>query len=339
MVTQSAENGDSVGGILTFGPGLSFIEGASMAPDGRASPQDIGLWDDSQIVPLRELVEYAHSQNQKIGIQFNHSGRKGSTVPIWLARHAIATEAAGGWPNRLSAPSALAYGPGDPVPTELDEEGIQRIKNAWADAAARAVKAGFDTIAIHGAHGYLLHEFMSPVTNKRTDKYGGSFENRIRFAVEVVDAVRAVIPEDMPLFFRVSATDWLEEVAPDEPSWRCEDAIRLAEVLADHGVDVYDVSSGGLDPRQKITFAEPAYQARFAVAVKEKVGDKIFVASVGGIKHASVAQDVLERGVDLVLVGRQFLRDYQTVWTFAEQLGVEIKLPSQIAWVFPRTGK
>ncbi|KAH9834734.1 uncharacterized protein C8Q71DRAFT_710940 [Rhodofomes roseus] len=345
MVTQSAEDGKitpyhktHIGGILTFGPGLSFMEGASITPEGRGTPQDVGLWDDSQIEPLRELVEYAHSQNQKIGIQINHAGRKGSTVALWLARHAISTEAVGGWPDKLLAPSAIAYSPGDPVPTELDKEGIQRIKKAWTEAAVRAVKAGFDAIDIHGAHGYLLHQFMSPVTNKRTDKYGGSFENRIRLAVEIVDAVRELMPEDMPLFFRVSATDWLEEVAPNEPSWCCEDTVRLAEILADHGVDVCDVSSGGLDPRQKIVVQESAYQARFAVAVKKRVGGRMLVSSVGGIKHATIAQEVLNRDIDMVLVGRQFLRDHQTVWTFAEQLGVDVKLPNQVAWVFAGRG-
>lgn len=194
--------GALVGSIATFGPGLSFIEGTSITPEGRGAPQDLGLWDDSQIEPMRELVEYVHSQNQKVGVQLNHIGRKGSTVALWLSAHAISTKAVGGWPDELVAPSAIPYTEGDPVPAELDEAGMERIKQAWVDAAVRAVKAGVDTIEIHGAHGYLLHEFCSPVTNKRTDKYGGSFDNRIRFPVEVVDAVRKIMPDDMPLFYR-----------------------------------------------------------------------------------------------------------------------------------------
>ena len=192
----------AVGSIATFGPGLSFIEGTSISPEGGGPPQSLGLWDDSQIEPLRELVQYVHSQSQNVGIQLNHTGRKGSTVVLWLRAHAISTKAVGGWPDELVAPSAIPYAPEDPVPTELDERGIEKVKQAWADAAARAVKAGVDTIEIHGGHGYLLHQFCSPVTNKRTDKYGGSFENRTRFAVEVVDAVRKVMPDDMPLFYR-----------------------------------------------------------------------------------------------------------------------------------------
>ena len=191
-----------VSSIATFGPGLSLIESTAITPEGRGTPQDLGLWDDAQIQPLRELVEYVHSQGQKVGIQLNHSGRKGSTVALWLRAHAISSKAVGGWPDELVAPSAIPYAPGDPVPAEFDEGGMERIKRAWADATARAVKAGVDTIEIHGAHGYLLHQFCSPVTNKRMDKYSGSFENRIRFPVEVVDAVRKVMPDDMPLFYR-----------------------------------------------------------------------------------------------------------------------------------------
>ncbi|TFY60882.1 hypothetical protein EVJ58_g4864 [Rhodofomes roseus] len=343
MVQISGDNGKNtdyaVGGILTFGPGLTFIEGAGVLPEGRVMPQDLGLWDDAQIEPLRQLVKFAHSQGQKVGIQLNHAGRKGSTVALWLSFHAISTRAVGGWPDELVAPSAVPYKAGEPVPHALDEAGIRRVVQGFVDAARRAIEAGVDVLEIHGAHGYLLHQFLSPVTNKRMDKYGGSFDNRIRLSVEVVDAVRAVMPEDMPLFYRVSATDWLEKVAPNEASWRSEDTVRLAEVLANHGVDVYDVSSGGLDARQKIEFVEPAYQAPYAEAVKKRVGDRMLVASVGGVTDAHIAQHVLvDMGIDLAAVGRQFLRDHQTVWTFAEQLGVEIKLPNQVGWVYGGRG-
>jgi 2,4-dienoyl-CoA reductase-like NADH-dependent reductase (Old Yellow Enzyme family) len=196
-----------------------------------------------------------------------HAGRKASTAAPWLkSKRAVPVEH-GGWPDNVWGPSAVRFDASDPQPRELTLEGIQRVVSAFADAAKRAVTAGFDVIEIHNAHGYLLHSFLSPVSNKRTDQYGGSFENRIRLTLEVVDAVRAVIPEDMPLFLRydyfflrkiteqrnrISATDWLEEVAPDEPSWRTEDAVRIARILAAHGVDLLDVSTGGADNRQKV---------------------------------------------------------------------------------------
>ncbi|OCH92583.1 FMN-linked oxidoreductase [Obba rivulosa] len=330
------------GGIMIYGPGISMLEGTAVAPNGRTSPQDLGLWSDAQVAPLQKLVDFAHAQNQKVGVQLAHAGRKASTVAPWLSAEHGASAAVGGWPHDVYAPSAVAYNPENPaypVPKALTTQGIRELVGAFAGAARRAVEAGVDAVEIHGAHGYLIHEFVSPVTNKRTDEYGGSFENRTRFAVEVVDAVRAVIPSDMPLFFRVSASDWLEEVAPDEPSWRIEDTIRLGEILAEHGVDLYDVSSGGLERRQKILFKAPTYQAHFSEAVKKQLGDKILVSAVGGITSGSVAQQVLEEGqADLIFVGRQFLRDHQTVWTFARDLEVEIRLPNQVEWVFRGRG-
>ncbi|TFY64655.1 hypothetical protein EVJ58_g2489 [Rhodofomes roseus] len=345
MSQTSANNGSLtawhtalLGGALIYGPGIAFLEDTAVLPEGRLRPNDTGLWDDAHIPPLRALVEFAHSQNQKIGIQLGHAGRKGSVVPIWLGMH-VATEAAGGWPDELVAPSAIPYSdaPDWPVPRELDVAGIAHAVKGFADAAARAVKAGVDTIQIHGGHGFLPHQFLSPITNKRTDRYGGSFENRMRFTLEVVDAVRAVIPEEMPLFFRLSATDWLEEAFPDEPSWRLEDAVDLAKLLAEHGVDFIDVTSGGLHLAQKIgvNITKPAYQADLAVAVKKAVGDKVLVGTIGTISTGHVAQHVLDDlNLDAVFVARQFLKDHQTVWTFAEQLGVEIQLPVQFNWVF-----
>ncbi|KAH9840042.1 uncharacterized protein C8Q71DRAFT_855338 [Rhodofomes roseus] len=329
MSQTSANNGSLTphfvtGGALIYGPGIAFLEDTAVLPEGRLRPNDTGLRDDAHISPLRALVEFAHSQNQKIGIQLGHAGRKGSVVPIWLGMH-VATEAAGG------------DAPDWPVPRELDVAGIAHAAKGFADAAARAVKAGVDTMQIHGGHGFLPHQFLSSIPNKRTDRYGGSFENRMRFTLEVVDAVRAVIPEEMPLFFRLSATDWLEEAFPDEPSWRLEDAVDLAKLLAEHGVDFIDVTSGGLHLAQKIgvNITKPAYQADLAVAVKKAVGDKVLVGTIGTISTGHVAQHVLDDlNLDAVFVARQFLKDHQTVWTFAEQLGVEIQLPVQFNWVF-----
>lgn len=191
-----------VGGIISRGPGFSMVESTSVTPEGRITPEDSGLWCDEQIAPLAKIVTFAHSQNQKIGIQLGHAGRKASTVAPWLSPGATATEAAGGWPEDVWAPSAIPYNDDFPKPKELSKQGIKRVVTAFMDAAKRALRAGFDVIEIHNAHGYLLHEFVSPASNKRTDEYGGSFENRVRLSLEVVDAVRAVIPPDMPLFLR-----------------------------------------------------------------------------------------------------------------------------------------
>ncbi|KAI0323480.1 FMN-linked oxidoreductase, partial [Cubamyces sp. BRFM 1775] len=228
--------------------------------------------------------------------------------------------------NKKPAIYAIPYNENFPKPKELDKEGIQRIVTAFVAAAKRALRAGFDVIEIHNAHGYLLDSFISPATNKRADEYGGSFENRIRLTLEIVDAVRAVIPPSMPLFLRISATDWLEESLPNEPSWRSEDTVRLAGILAEHGVDLLDVSSGGLHPQQKIK-GGPAYQAPFAEAVKKAHGDKILVGTVGNITHGHTAQSVLEKGqADVVFVGLQFQKNPGTVWAFAEDLGVTLTI-------------
>lgn len=191
-----------VGSLLTRGPGLTIIEGTAVTRNGRVCREDSGLWSDDQIEPLRQVVEFAHSQGQKIGIQLAHAGRKGCQSVLWLGGDELLPEELGGWPNDLWAPSAIQYGPGYAMPNALTTGGIKDIVKAFVDAARRAVKAGVDVIEIHNAHGYLLHEFVSPITNKRTDEYGGSFENRIRLTLEIVDALRAIVPHGMPLFVR-----------------------------------------------------------------------------------------------------------------------------------------
>ncbi|KAI0331806.1 FMN-linked oxidoreductase [Cubamyces sp. BRFM 1775] len=351
-----------LGSFILHGPGLTFIEATAVSPEGRITVHDCGLWSDEQIGPLRALVEFAHSQGQKIGIQLAHSGRKGSLSPVWLAGRGVVPKAAGGHAEDLVAPSAIPYVEEeqpekwnvDPKedgsaasngysvaipPKELSKEEIQEMVVKWAAAAKRAVDAGIDVIEIHAAHGFLLHEFLSPVTNKRTDEYGGSFENRVRIVVEVVDVVRAVIPDTMPLFLRPSATDWLEKVAPEEPSWRLEDTVRLAGLVAEHGVDLIDVTSGGADSRQKIEFAAPAYQAHFAEAIKKAHGQRVLVGAVGGIKTGTHAQEILDKGqADVILAATQFLKDPAAARTFAEDLGIEVKSPHQSDWVFHGRG-
>ncbi|OAX38165.1 FMN-linked oxidoreductase [Rhizopogon vinicolor AM-OR11-026] len=320
-----------MGGIFTRGPGLSIVEGTAVLPEGRITPEDAGLWKDSQIEPLRKIVEFAHSQNQKVGIQLFHAGRKASTIAPWLHSGHAATENEGGWPDNVWGASAIPYDDNLNMPKELSKAQIKAIVVAFVDAAKRALKAGIDVIEIHSAHGYLLCSFLSPTSNKRTDEYGGSFENRIRLTLEVVDAIRKIIPEDMPLFVRVSATEWLEEALPNEPSWRIEDTVKLAGILVEHGVDFLDVSSGANHSKAIMKASSAAYQAPFAQAVKEAVGDRLVVGAVGSINTGKIAQEVLDKGqADVILVGRQFQKNPGTVWAFAADLGVAIKLANQL---------
>ncbi|KAI0653572.1 FMN-linked oxidoreductase [Cubamyces menziesii] len=323
-----------LGGIFTRGPGFSMVEASAVLPEGRVTPECAGIWNDEQAAAWAKIVEFAHSQGQKIGIQLAHAGRKGSTLAPFVNMGSVAVEAANGWPDDVWGPSAIPYNDKFPQPKELTKEGIKRIVKAYVDAARRSLRAGFDVIEIHGAHGFLITSFLSPTSNKRTDEYGGSFENRIRLAVEIVDAVRGVIPPTMPLFFRVSASEWLEEVFPDEPSWRIEDTVRLAGVLAEHGVDLIDISSSGNHPAQKIKTG-PAYQAHFSEAVKRAHGDKILVSAVGSITDGQLAQSVLNKGqADVIFVGRGFQKNPGLVWKFADDLGVQIHVAGQIGWGF-----
>ncbi|KAI9743013.1 MAG: hypothetical protein M1818_003308 [Claussenomyces sp. TS43310] len=323
-----------LGGIISRGPGLAMVEATAVTPEGRITPEDSGLWKDSQIEPLKRIVDFAHSQGQKIGIQIAHAGRKASTVAPWLSPAATATEDVNGWPNDIIAPSAIRHGDELPLPKEMTLEDIEKLKQAWAASVKRAVTAGFDVIEIHNAHGYLLHEFISPASNHRSDKYGGSFENRTRLTLEIVDLTRKLIPDSTPLFLRISATDWLEDAEDYKgESWTVKDTVKLATILADRGVDLLDVSSGGNHLAQKIKTG-PGYQAPFAKEVKKAVGDKMAVGTVGTITSGKQANDLLEDGLDLAIAGRMFQRDPALVWTWAEELGVEINVANQIRWGF-----
>ena len=309
-----------------------MVEATSVTAEGRITPEDCGLWLDSQIEPLKRIVEFAHSQGQKMGIQLAHAGRKASTVAPWLSSGQTATKEVNGWPDDVYAPSALAYNEKLPQPKEMTRSDIENLKKAWAASVKRSLECGFDVIEIHNAHGYLLHSFVSPASNKRTDEYGGSFENRTRLTREIVELTRSLIPEDMPLFLRISATDWLEN-EPDMDSWKVEDTIKLAEVIAPMGVDLLDVSSGGLHPKQKLKTG-PGYQAPFAKAVKEKMGDKLAVGTVGTITSGKQANQLLEEGLDLAICGRMFQKTPSLVWQFAEEMGVQINVANQIRWGF-----
>lgn len=295
-----------LGGILQRGPGLTTVEATSVTAEGRITPEDSGLWKDSQKEPLRRIVEFAHSQGQKISIQLGHAGRKASTVAPWLSLGNTALVEANGWPTETVAPSAIAFQSTYPHPNELTVEGIQRIQDAFVAAAKRAIDVGFDVIELHAAHGYLLHEFLSPAVNKRTDAYGGSFENRTRFTRDTAKAVRAAIPETTPLFVRISADDWLSEQEDIPESWTIDQTVKLAPILRDLGVDLLDVSSGGAHPSQKIK-GGPGYQVHFSKAVKDEVGDSLAVTAVGTITNGPQASEILElAGLDAVFVGRYF---------------------------------
>ncbi|KAL8933094.1 MAG: hypothetical protein Q9211_005965 [Gyalolechia sp. 1 TL-2023] len=315
-----------LGGIIQRGPGLAMVEATAVTPEGRITPEDSGLWKDSQMAPLKYTVDFAHSQGQKIAIQL----------------------AVNGWPDSILAPSDIPYeGLGNPNAMSRDD--IEHFKTSWVAAVKRAAgRKGYDLTAIDS--GYLLHSFVSPASNKRTDEYGGSFENRVRLTLEIVELTRQNVPKEMPLFLRISATDWLEHEEGLD-SWKVEDTVRLAEILADKGIDLLDVSSGGLHPKQKVK-AGPGYQAvggfdhlpagqrtdtlpqPFAQKVKAKVGDKLLVGTVGSITSGRQANELLESGLDLAIIGRYFQKNPGLVWAFAEELGVEINFANQIRWGF-----
>lgn len=235
----------------------------------------------------------------------------------------------------MIAPSAIAYGENLlAMPKAMNLQQIAETAKDFAAAATRARDVGFDVIEIHAAHGYLIHEFLSPVTNKRTDRYGGSFDNRIRFLLEIVTAVRAVIPESMPLFVRISATDWLENVDEFKESWDLPQSVQLSKVLSKNGVDLIDVSSAALHPLQQVKLG-PGYQAHFAQAIKQAVGNTAMVSTVGTLTTAILAESVLKSGVDAVMVGRGFQKNPGLVWQWAEELGVEMNIAKQMRWAIP----
>ncbi|KAK1922505.1 hypothetical protein DB88DRAFT_357229 [Papiliotrema laurentii] len=288
MCMYSSEDGHAndfhlvhIGSMVMRGWHGIMLEATAVVPEGRVSPTDAGIWKDSHIAPLKRLVDYTHAHHSTIGLQLAHAGRKASILAPWVQRMAtqegwsgsfVPSPALGGFSDKIVAPSAIAFDTEKfPTPAEASIEYLENLRQAYVDAALRCKAAGFDYVEIHGAHGYLLHEFADPWTNKRTDKYGGSLENRLRYPLEVVEAVRRAW--DGPLFYRISATDWLEEVAGPEKSadggqdpynwWGQEQSVILVQKLAELGVDLIDVSSGGIDPRQTIPTG-PMYQVPLA---------------------------------------------------------------------------
>ncbi|ESZ97138.1 hypothetical protein SBOR_2496 [Sclerotinia borealis F-4128] len=342
-----------LGAFAYRGASLTIIEATAVRPEGRISPGDAGLWKDSQIARFKRVADFAHGQGQKIGIQLAHAGRKASTLPRWMAPRggsAVAEESDGGWPKGVKGMSALKWGEGYAEPSEMTIEEIQDAIDGFRDSAKRAVEAGIDVIEIHGAHGYLLHSSLSPITNKRTDRYGGSWENRTRMMIETIKAVREVIPEGMPLLLRISATEWIDDVE----SWDVPDTIRLAKLLPGLGVDLLDVSSAGNSPTQKIGM-HTDYQVSIAGEIRaalHKDGIKgLKIGCVGMITEAEAAKSHVEdksttysnagetvdvkdeqgkiAKADFVLVARQFMREPEWVFRVAYRLGVDVKWPVQ----------
>lgn len=392
---STAESGPQTGALTPYhistlghyalkGAALVFIEATGVQPNGRISPNCPGLWSDDQIPGVKAVADFVHAQGALCGLQLAHAGRKASTVAPFVASRfkkpsVRADSSVGGWPDDVVAPSggeAFTWdgkASNDPdggfwSPRELSLDDIDALVRAWVDAAVRAVKAGVDVVEIHGAHGYLIHQFLSPVTNRRTDRYGGSFENRTRLLVEIVKALRAAIPEDMPLFLRLSSTEWLEEteVGKAHGSWDVASTIELAKVVSELGVDFLDVSSGGNHPQQRINmFQSKDYQTKIAAQVRRELraaGSQMLVGAVGLITEAEQARGIVEDEngstikeeaeaakaltdasekkepmADAVLVARQFMREPEWVLRVAWQLGVNVAWPGQFDRVrFPK---
>jgi 2,4-dienoyl-CoA reductase-like NADH-dependent reductase (Old Yellow Enzyme family) len=308
-----------LGSRAVGGAGLVIVEATAVTPEGRITAGDMGLWKDAQIKPLARIVEFIHQNGSRAGIQLAHAGRKASTAKPWNGGKKVEPKD-GGWSDVL-APSAVPFSASYPQPIELDKSGIRRIVKAYADAAERALTAGFDLVEIHAAHGYLLHEFFSPLSNQRTDEYGGSFENRTRILIETADAVRQVWPEDRPLWVRISATDWAEG------GWNEEESALLGKVLKHHGVDLVDASSGALVEYARIP-SGPGYQVQFAEKIRREAG--IATGAVGMITEPAQADTIIRTGqADVVLLAREFLRDPYWPLHAAERLGHSITWPVQ----------
>lgn len=307
-----------LGSRAVGGAGLVLTEAAAVSPEGRISAHDLGIWKDKHIPKLKQITGFISEQGAVPGIQLAHAGRKASTVRPWEGSRALTAEE-GAW--QAVAPSAIPFNDVYPKPEALTETGIRKITDDFRNAAIRSREAGFRVIELHGAHGYLLHSFLSPLSNQRTDKYGGTFENRIRLLLEVIAAVREVWPEQYPLLLRISATDWAEG------GWNIDESVKLAAIVKDRGVDLVDCSSGGLAAHQQIKVG-PLYQTPFAERIRKEA--HIPTGAVGMITTPEEASAVIANGrADLVLLAREFLRDPYFPLRTAYELKTEVKWPVQ----------
>jgi len=318
-----------LGARAVGGAGLVLTEATAVTPEGRISPQDLGIWKDDHLDFLARIVRFIEGQGSVAGTQLAHAGRKASTYRPWSGNGTV-PESAGGWPDVL-APSALAFAENYPQPQALTLDGIARVTMAFVDATRRAHAAGFRVIELHAAHGYLLHEFLSPLSNHRQDQYGGSFDNRTRLIREVVTGVRRVWPESAPLFVRISATDWIEG------GWDIEQSIELARQLKPLGVDFIDCSSGGNAAQATIPIG-PGYQAPFAARIRREAG--ILTGAVGLITEPGQADAIVSSGqADAVLMARELLRDPYFPMRAARELGQDLTWPSQYLRAGPKAAK
>ncbi len=298
------------------GAGLIFLEATAVEKRGRISSLDLGIWDAEQEKALAEIVDLCKKAGAKVGIQLAHAGRKAENYPPWEREKMIKRGS-----KDAIAPSSLPFGKGWEIPSEMDKEDINEVKSAFLSGVKRAISAGFDIVEIHSAHGYLLHEFLSPISNQRKDEYGGNFENRTRFLREVVSAARKVMPDNMPLFVRISATDWIEG------GWTIEESIELARKLKDEGVDLIDCSSGKISEEEKID-EFPGFQVPFAEIIKKEAGIKTM--AVGFITKYEQAEEIVKnRRADLVAFGRKFLRDPYFPLRWSNRKGMKDIIPTQ----------
>ncbi|MDD2850914.1 MAG: NADH:flavin oxidoreductase/NADH oxidase [Desulfuromonadaceae bacterium] len=332
MCQYSSENGCAndwhlvhYGSRAAGGAGLIMTEAVAVTPQGRISPRDLGLWNDEQGESLARIVDFIRQRGSVAGIQLAHAGRKASSAPPWENRAVTLPETEGGWP--IVAPSALPFDEGCLVPAVLSDGEINVITAAFVQAARRSLQAGFTVLEIHAAHGYLLHQFLSPLSNQRSDRYGGSFENRTRLVKDVVREVRTVWPENLPLLVRVSATDWVEG------GWDVEQSVELVRQLMPLGVDLVDCSSGGCVPRANIPLGA-GYQTGFAGQVRRETGCK--TGAVGMITAPAQADHIIRSGqADLVLLARELLRDPYWPFRAARELGLSTPWPAQYVRAAP----
>jgi 2,4-dienoyl-CoA reductase-like NADH-dependent reductase (Old Yellow Enzyme family) len=313
-----------LGSRAVGGAGLIIAEASAVTEEGRISPDDLGIWKDGHTEMLSRIFGFIEAQGSVAGIQLAHAGRKASTSAPWKG-HAPLSPAEGGW-SPIFAPSGLAFDEGHQVPVELDRPGIERVIAGFKEAARRSLEAGAKVVEIHAAHGYLLHSFLSPLSNKRTDEYGGSFENRVRLLCKVTEEIRKVWPERYPLFTRISATDWVEG------GWTVEDSVALARKLGTLGVDLIDCSTGGNLPDAKIPVG-PGYQVPFAARVRAEAG--MMTGAVGMITEPAQANEIIRKNdADVILMAREFLRDPYWPLHAAKEFRLKVAAPAQYGRAF-----
>src|SRR3954468_21234304 len=311
-----------LGSRAVGGTALIIVEATSVTRDGRISPGDVGIWGDEHIEPLARIARFVHSQGAVPAIQLAHAGRKASCEPPWKGGASLKSPDVGGW--TVVGPSPIPFNEGDPVPVPLDRAGIDGVVAAFEAAARRALTAGFQVIEIHAAHGYLLHEFLSPLSNQRDDEYGGSLENRMRLLLRVAERLRALMPEELPLFVRISGTDWAEG------GWDIEQSVELARRLKALGVDLIDVSSGGLVPHARIPVGK-GYQVPLARRIKHEAG--IRTGAVGLITEPQQADEIITGGdANMVLLARELLREPYWALKAQQVLGAEPAWPLQYGY-------